>query len=500
MREIYGLRLVSHTWKELIEHTPSFWTYISADYPTTVIQDCLRRSTNHFLRVEILSFGSYLFEDEPKHLDKKLQLLRPHAKRWEELDYNTQEGSSVNKQLVRDFLQSPAPNLQSIVAILQRTRSSPPPTLNLAGGKTKQIKHLKLENVSLPWSSQRLTRLETFSLEIEGTVPVEEMVNLFIKNPGLRSFHLSYRSPRGLGIPALPASASSNTFQTTANSLEEVNISFDNPGIASHILSRVYMPACTSLKIAAKPISMMDNIHSLNEALLQFAPKIGHAMNEGGKTKFYDWPEQPFKWSISPEQEIFQLSIEFSHLDLDDIIAFLRNLASTSESELDMEVYLGSTSKHIADKLGEWAEITKLHISSPFKLDYDQNGEDCDQNDQALLFPDYLGHTRADPDPALSWPFPELQELDLSELDCSFLRVFDMLNRRYLSKSDRKRLKKLNLSINTPPKLDIRVRDTLEWDDSLIVPAIEGHRGVKSLDYGSSEDEEVEDTVTIRYI
>ncbi|KAG8915062.1 hypothetical protein FRC00_008272 [Tulasnella sp. 408] len=368
--------------------------------------------------------------------------------------------------------------------------SSPPPTLNLAGGKTKKIKHLKLENVSLPWSSQRLRRLETFSLEIEGTVPVEEMVNLFIKNPGLRSFHLSYRSPRGLDIPAPPTSAGSNTFQATANSLEEVSISFDNPGIASHILSRVYMPACTSLKLAAKAISMMNNIHSLNEALLQFAPKIGHAMNEGGRTKFYDWPDQPFNWSISPEQEIFQLSIEFSHFDLEDIIVFIRNLASNSESELDMEVYLGPTSQQIADKLGEWTEITKLHISSSFN-------SDCDQNDEAVLFPDYLGHTRADPDLVLSWPFPDLQELDLSELECSLLRVFDMLNRRYLSKSDRKRLKKLNVPINTPPKLDIRVRDTLNPEDSLIVPAIESHRGVKSLEYGSSEDLEFEETLCI---
>ncbi|KAG9033818.1 hypothetical protein FS837_002380 [Tulasnella sp. UAMH 9824] len=478
-REIYGLRLVSHAWKELIEHTPWLWTYISAYYPTTVIQDCLRLSRNHLLRVEILSGRNWLFDDGPKHLNEKLQLLRPHAERWEELNYDTQEGSSADNQLVSDFLESPAPNLQSIVAILPHTMPYPPPTLNLAGGKTNQLKHLRLGNVSLPWSSQLLTRLETFSLEIKGTVPVEEMVNIFIKNPGLKSFHLScYKE--GLGIPDLPTSDGSNTFEATANSLEEINIGFNDLGIANHILSRVYMPACRSIKLAVKPLGRMDDFLSLNVALSQFAPKIGQAMNEGGRTTFYDWPKQPLKWSVSSQQEVFQLSIEFSYLSLEDVIWCIRDLASASASELELEVYLGPTSQRDADELGRWYGITKLHISSPFKFD-------CDRNDDAVLFPDYLGHTRTDLEPELSWSFPDLQELDISELECSYLRVFDMLNQRYLSDSDTQRMKDLRIHINTPSKLGIVVRDSLKWEDSLIVPAIESHRGVKSLEYASPE-------------
>ncbi|KAG9033816.1 hypothetical protein FS837_002378 [Tulasnella sp. UAMH 9824] len=481
MRELYSLKLVSHTWKELIEHTPWFWTCISADYPTSVIQDCLRLSRNHLLRVEIYAFC--VFFDEPKHLNEKLQLLQLHAERWETLNFNTREGStsSAEDQLIRAFLESPAPNLETVVALIHRTMSSPLPRLNLAGGKTSQIKHLRLENVLLPWSSQPLTRLETFSLEIEGTVPVEEMVNIFINSPGLRFFYLSYRSTEGLEIPALPTSAGSNTFQTTANSLKDVSICFDNPGIASHILSRVCMPACRSLTLAIKPVETMHDIHSLNAALSQFAPKIGQAMNEGGRTTFSSWPEQPFEWSISRQQDVFQLSIEFSWVPLEDFIECIRNLALAAASELELEVHLGPTSEWTADKLGEWTEVTKLHIASPSKFYYDRN-------DPAVTFPDYLGHSQEDPDSGqLFWPFPNLQEVDLSELECSPLRVFDMLNRRYLSGSDIKTMGDLGIHINVPSKLDILVRDTLKWEDSVIVPAIENHRGVKSLEYGYPE-------------
>ncbi|KIO28507.1 hypothetical protein M407DRAFT_22394 [Tulasnella calospora MUT 4182] len=98
-----------------------------------------------------------------------------------------------------------------------------------------------------------------------------------------------------------------------------------------------------------------------------------------------------------------------------------------------------------------------------------------------MLFPDYLGQTRVDPGPGLSWPFPNLQELDLSELECPLLKVFDMLNRRYLSSSDVQSMEDLDILVNIPPKLDIRIRGTLEWDDDVILPALENHRGVKSL-------------------
>ncbi|KAG9049306.1 hypothetical protein FS837_010726 [Tulasnella sp. UAMH 9824] len=488
MREIYGLRRVSKPWKELIEHTPWFWTYISADYPTSIIQECLRLSRHHFLRITISSscpsWDSW-FEKSPTDLIPKLQLLQPHAERWVTLDYKILERSSVDGHRIRDFLESPAPNLKKLVAILPDTMRSGPATLNLAGGKANQMKHLRLENVLLPWSSQLLTGLETFRLSVDSAVSVESIVNIFINCPGLRSFDFSYRIGEGQNIPTLPPLVDPNPSQiTAADALEEVSLCFGDPGIASRILSQVSMPVCRSLKLVAKQSrAIMNDIHwqHLNEALSQFSPKIGDAISKAGRAALYIWPDSPWEWTISSEEEAFQFSLDFSLLSLDRFIECARNLASASASELEFEVYLGPTSdRWIPAELGEWSEITKLHVASAYQARYDDG-------DEEPMFPGYLGQVQMNPVPGLSWPFPNLQELDISDLECPLLKIFDMLNRRYLPDLDVQRMEDLQILVDVPPELDIRVQSTLEWQDSIIVPAIESHRGVKSLEYGSSE-------------
>ncbi|KAG8911816.1 hypothetical protein FRC00_005774 [Tulasnella sp. 408] len=473
MAEIYGLRLVSKLWKELVEGMPWFWTSISARYPTTVIRDCLRLSRDHLLQVTIFSLR--LIDPRPKDLVKKIQILQAHAERWEQLDFNA---SRLPAAEARGFLEAPAPNLQSLSASLP-DNSLPPPTLNLAGGKAEQLKHLSLENVLLPWSSQLLTGLETFSLTIEDIIPAEEIVNIFIKSPCLRTFNLSYRSTGDPGVPTFPPSTDSNPLQVAASALEEVNLFFNDSGFASHVLSQVSMPVCRSLKLAIDTLDIGD-IHPLNAALSQFIPKMGHSMSQGGRTKLYIWSEAPAEWRISSQEGAFEFSLEFPGFPLDHFIECARNLALASASQLELEVYLETTDRWIAYELGGWSEITKLRVASTSQAYYDQQ-------EDVLLFPDYLGQAKMNPAPGLSWPFPNLQELDLSDLEYPLLKVLDMLNRRYLCGPDVERMKDSNISIDTPPKMDIRVRDALEWEDTVIVPVLESHRGVKSLEYGGLE-------------
>ncbi|KAG9049307.1 hypothetical protein FS837_010727 [Tulasnella sp. UAMH 9824] len=395
MAEIYGLRLVSRLWKELIEDTPWFWTVISADWPTRLIQDCLQLSRNHLLQVE--AFSSWINEDT-KGATKKFQLFQPHAERWEKLDYNTDRLPASEAQQIRDILESAAPNLQSLYASLPKPRSSPAPTLNLAGGKANRLKHLGLENILVPWSSQLLTELETFSLKIEGTVPMTEIVTIFIKNPGLRSFDLSYQSIGGPDLPTLPASADSNLSQVTANALEEVNLCVNDPRTASHILSQVSMPACRSLKLVVESRTIMKDLQPLNVALSQFSAKIEHAISQCGRTTFYVWSDFPHEWTIRSHQDSFQLSLAFSGSPLEHIIECIRNLALQAGSQLKLEVYLNTMSRWIADKLGWWSEITKLHVTSIYQSSYDPVDEwwysrTISVRPEWILVPDYPGRS-----------------------------------------------------------------------------------------------------------
>ncbi|KAG8947914.1 hypothetical protein FRC00_008857, partial [Tulasnella sp. 408] len=470
MIEIYSLRLVSRPWKELIEGTPWFWAVISAYWPTTVIQDCLRLSRNHLLW--ITAFSSWA-DGDTEDVTNKLQLFQPHAARWETLDYHTDRLSASAAQRVWDILESPAPNLQTLYASLPKPRLSPAPTLNLAGGEAIRLKDLRLDNILVPWSSQLFTGLETFSLKIEGTVPMTEIVTIFIKNPGLRSFSLSFRS-RGPDIPTLPASTASNPSHVTANVLEEVDLCVEDPRVASYILSQVFMPACRSLRLVVESMTRMNDLQPLNVALSQFFEKIEHAISQCGRTTFYVWPDIPHEWTIRAPQASFQLSLELSGSPLERIIECIRNITLASGSQLELEVYLNTMSRWIAAELGGWNEITKLHVTSTSKS-YD------DQEEEMVIFPDYLGQTRVESGSGLSWPFPKLQELDLSQLESPLLRLFDMLNRRYLPSSDVQSMEELDIPVNIPPRLDIRVGGMREWEDGVILPALENHRGVKSL-------------------
>ncbi|KAG8911815.1 hypothetical protein FRC00_005773 [Tulasnella sp. 408] len=399
----------------------------------------------------------------------KLQLLQTHAERWEILDYNI--NWFPNSDAHRPILEAHAPNLRRISASLPTHWSLPLQTLNLAGGNANHLKHLTLENVLLPWSSRLLIGLETFSLRIEGTVPVEEIVAIFINSPRLRSFDLFYRDTGDQHIPILPTSATSNS--VTADSLEELKLCFDNPRIAkSHLILGVH----ASL------------YHFQFGGLIGRHDGLGRVMSHGRRTKLSIMPKGPSKWSSPEEEEEFQFSLEFPVHSLEGFVECARNLASNSAStlELAVTVHLGRSliPRWIGEMLGDWSEITRLHVWSV--------DDEWDEEDEVALFPDYLGEPKIHVLHGLCWPFPNLRELDLSDLEWPLLKVFDLLNWRYLSSSDVESLNKIHLPVSSPTRLDLRVHNYFVGDDNQINKALKDHRGVESLHYGGLDFEEVE--------
>lgn len=212
-------------------------------------------------------------------------------------------------------------------------------------------------------------------------------------------------------------------------------------------------------------------------------------MSQVRRTKLYIWPKHPSRWSMSEsEEEEFRFSLQFPGLSLEGFIECVRNLASTLALPLELEVDLKTNRmpRWIGDMIGGWSEITKLHVGST-----SSNDEEAEE-DEEVLFPDYLGQPKIHYSGGLSWPFLNLQELDLSELEWPLVKVFDLLNRRYLPSSDVERLKDVDVPVESPPQLDIQVHNELDWDDEAINRALKIHRGVNGLHYGGLEWEEVE--------
>ncbi|KAG8961875.1 hypothetical protein FRC05_005667 [Tulasnella sp. 425] len=465
MAELYDLRLVSKLWKEVVEDTPTLWTRVSVpDFPTTVVLDCLRRSKCHLLRISIGRYG-HRKNSSDTHI-KHLDLLQPHSHRWRTLTYNASIRPLIDYQRIKDFLESPAPMLQSISADLSAFR--PVRTVNLAGGQAQALKHLRLTDVLLPWSSNLLHGLDTFVLWIQDTISVEEIVNLFTKSPALRSLRLDGRGAEGLNN-AMPIAES--TPDTTAASLEDVTILGYPPHFTSHILSHVSMPNCTSLSLSAD-FTTVGDLDILGNALAQFMPRIAEALSLDGRTRLLVSWEFTYEWSSSLEYEPFRFSFGFSGLTLESVIEWIRNLVATLECRLELEVILATSPRRTVEALGECNDVTKLIVS--------REGEpliDGDDGDVSLL--DYLGDVRADPVDGFSWPFPNIQELCVYGAGCHPLRVFGMLNKRYLPDTYVKVLAGQGISVRTPPQIDLSLEST--DGDAITMAVLKHHWGVKSL-------------------
>ncbi|KAG8946924.1 hypothetical protein FRC04_011351 [Tulasnella sp. 424] len=465
MTELYNLRLVSKSWKELIEDTPTLWTHILIDFPTTVIRDCLRWSKCHPLRIR----GFYRWNDSSDTLIKHLELLQPHSRRWRTLAYSSSVGPLIDYQHIKDFLESPAPMLKSIYTYLDAFQ--PVRTVNLAGGQATTLKHLSLYDALLPWSSNLLHGLETFSLWIQTTIPAEEIINLFTKSPALKTLELSCQGAEG---PDNPIPLTTSPLDTAAASLEEVIIHVTSPHITSHILSRVSMPSCESLELSAN-FTTPGDLYLLGNSLAQFMPRIAEVLKMGGRTNFLVSSEFEYEWSSPLEYEAFQFSFGINGLSVDSVIGWIRNLVAGLESQLELEAILDTFDRQTAEALAEWNDITKVRVlcekeSSTYETD----------EDMSLL--EFLGDVRTDPVNGLSWPFPNLQDLDIYHAGCDHLAVFGMLNKRYLPDTYISVLEGEGISVRTPPQVNLRVNST--EGDATTNTVLKHHWGVKSLNLG----------------
>ncbi|KAG8924223.1 hypothetical protein FRC01_011782 [Tulasnella sp. 417] len=463
--EIYRLRMVSKSWKELVEDTPTLWTHISTAYRTVVVQDCLRWSKNHLLRIRV--FPAFVASAEA--LIERLQLLQPHSHRWKTL-YYSQAGPDVEIIHIRNFLESPAPMLQSVHVNLGAFPLGV--EVNLAGGKAEGLKHLTLQEGLLPWSSNLLHGLETLTISLRGTVPAGEILNIFATNPALRYFELLCEGAEGQDNPTTIATQS---LDTVATSLKDVIIHVTHPHIITRILSQVSFPTCNAVEFSADFTTLDGNLHTLDEALVQFMTRIRETLCLGGRTTLLVSSDSEFEWSSPLKYEGFEFSFGFSGTDLGQLIEWIRHLSATLEAPLDLEISLTTPDRYALEDLGEWSEVTKLRI--PWMAD-------PDAVDEALSVQDFLGDVVVDPIGGLSWNLPNLRELDVYSAEYNLSSILGMLNKRYLPDAYVKEMEGVGVPIHIPSQIDLRVKGTTEAKDVMIMEALRRHWGVKSVDDG----------------
>ncbi|KAG8920116.1 hypothetical protein FRC01_000913 [Tulasnella sp. 417] len=475
MAEIYRLRLVSRSWKELIEGTPTLWTYVSVAHPPVVVRDCLRWSKNHPLRVKI----PYTWPCSKEALLEFLQLLQPQSHRWKTLTYATSDRLNLDRIRIRHFLESPAPMLQSLDLCPGELGGDP--WVNFGGGVAKGLKHLSLTYASLPECSDLLHGLETLILDHVDTGPAEELLSIFVRSPALRRFEFwdfeeDQSSATTSVIPSL---------DLVANSLEEVVIQVSDPRFINLILSQVSMPNCKSLELSADFSELGDDFlgRILDDALAQFMPRIREALSLGGVARFFiNFGSFPDHGENSLEIEGFQFSFTWSGITTESLSEWIRELIVMLDFPLELEIILSTPDRLAVEALGEWNKFNVRNLWIRLA------GHELDLMENAVSVLDFLGDVLVDQDGGLSWNFPNLRELNLystqfTQFDLS--RLLNMLNKRYLPDAYVMDMGELGITIQTPPRIDLRVRDTAEVRDAKIITAMKRHWGVKSLKQGT---------------
>ncbi|KAG9041530.1 hypothetical protein FS837_012140, partial [Tulasnella sp. UAMH 9824] len=286
---IYKVRLVSRWWKELIEETPWFWFHISIAYPTQVIQDSLRRSKDHYLRVHACQITGATTEA----CESFLRLVQTQSHRWLSLVLEMWE--LLPEELVVSILRSPAPGLQYLTAVFPPGQFTHHPVVDLMSGTAQHLKGLQLCGVPIVWDFGCFKGLEDLTYVDIQEISSTDVVELLTRTSPLRLLVLG-SEPEEMQDNASPvgprASAPSLAIAPSPTAL---HLNFLSIPRSNHILTSFLMPELTSLHLDIMP-RLFSDLLEIEEALAQFLPKIRRTLRSCREAMIIVDSNRVYRW------------------------------------------------------------------------------------------------------------------------------------------------------------------------------------------------------------
>lgn len=147
-RALHRLISVSHTWREVIENTPSLWSVIDFTDPTSVVRKAIQNSKNNSLHVSAFLMADIrLGRLSPEEF---VQEMRPHFLRWRFAHINVKMEAAG----LRELLESSSPLLERLELLSGASTTATLQDLDLSADKTRRLQHISLQNASIrEWSS-----------------------------------------------------------------------------------------------------------------------------------------------------------------------------------------------------------------------------------------------------------------------------------------------------------------------------------------------------------
>ncbi|KAG9041319.1 hypothetical protein FS837_012418 [Tulasnella sp. UAMH 9824] len=262
MKSLFSLRLVSKTWRDIVDGTPSFWVVLTSTVPVNVNLTTLTRSGGAPL---IVHFGpspipawNHLY-DTSVQPDEFTDLVVPLRDRWKVVCVDGDAVPTVGK-----YLTSPAPMLETVRLHTTPVSGVPRVALQLLGGETLNIQQLYLHGpaILIHWDFCTLRGLKHLRLAyIDGHgLTTDVILDILAVSPELE--HLSIKSM------SFPVSTAPPLHPISLRHLRTIEFMFLPGNGMFSLLRHIEAPHCQGITIIG------ENVRNNNEL-------TAHTNNEG---------------------------------------------------------------------------------------------------------------------------------------------------------------------------------------------------------------------------
>ncbi|KAG8939286.1 hypothetical protein FRC04_006726 [Tulasnella sp. 424] len=281
MMDLCTLRLVSTSWRELLDTTASFWVVISSTFPWSVNDTNITRSCNAPL---IVHFDTdpplYRSPTDTWHnqaLERFLKLLGHTKDRWRVVWLERYSPDTVPQYLA------------SAAAVIETVRLSDTygsPSFHLLGGEfeTQKIQHLDLNHVLTHWDRFSFCRLK--SLRLRGNVgegiTTDLLLEVLANNPSLEDLKVT---DVDIQLSKTPSSPTIRFLQ-----LQSIELRSLGPDILDRLLRHVEAPHCQEISIQGMYNPAFNFSFILEESLRSFESVLSELHKKNGSSKFIARP------------------------------------------------------------------------------------------------------------------------------------------------------------------------------------------------------------------
>lgn len=254
MQRLYTMRLVAKRWQQIIDGTPTFWTFVLSTLPPDVNRMTIMRSNNGPL--SIIYPSQVVGNPSKRVLPKDFLATVAHTRsRW----------FTYSGPLVPEYLGTTAPLLQKIKLWRGFRQESNTKPLELLGGCASGLRHVELSEVLILWRVEMFSQLRSLTLDnISGDgFSTSHILDYLRASPYLEDLKLKSLYTADESTPPSPI--------ITFPQLRSIVLSRCHDRVTEPILQHIRAPFCINFSLKIHQIlSDEDTDRLINETLVPF--------------------------------------------------------------------------------------------------------------------------------------------------------------------------------------------------------------------------------------